>query len=77
MYSSILSLTSALNEVVGQRHAQASLPPGKTQYPLYRKLVGPQDRSEVVRKISVATGIRSPDRSELLYRLSSPGRCEL
>jgi len=35
-----------------QRHAPATLPPGKTQYPLYRRLCGPQGRSGWVRKIS-------------------------
>jgi len=35
----------------GQRHAPAALPPGKTQYPLYRRLGGPQGRSGWVRKI--------------------------
>jgi len=44
-YSSTLSLTSALDGVVGQRHAPAALPPGKTRYPLYRRLRGPQGRS--------------------------------
>jgi len=39
------SLTSALDAVGGQRHAPASLLLGKTQYPLYRRLGGPQDRS--------------------------------
>jgi hypothetical protein len=34
MYSSTLPLTSALDGVGGQRHAQAALPPGKTRYPL-------------------------------------------
>ena len=29
-----------------------SLPPGKTRYPLYRRLGGPQGRSEQLRKIS-------------------------
>jgi len=33
-----------------------SLPPGKTRYPLYRRLGGPQDRSEKVRKISSPLG---------------------
>jgi len=28
--------------VGGQRHAPAALPPGKTRYPLYRRLGGPQ-----------------------------------
>ena len=52
-----------------------SLPPGKTRYPLYRRLGGPQNRSGQVRKISTPTGIRSPDRparSQPLYRLSYP-----
>jgi hypothetical protein len=39
-----------------------SLPPGKTRYPLYRRLDGPQGQSGQVRKISPPTGIRSPDR---------------
>ena len=38
--------------VGGQRHAPAALPPGKTRYPLYRRLGGPQGRSGRVRKIS-------------------------
>jgi hypothetical protein len=62
--------------VGGQRHAPAALPPGKTRYPLYRKLGERQGRSGRVRKISPSTGIRSPDRSarsESLYRLSYPG----
>ena len=36
--------------------------PGKTRYPFYRRLGGPQGRSGQVRKISLLTGIRSPDR---------------
>jgi hypothetical protein len=47
-----------------------SSPPGKTRYPLYRSLGGPQGRSGQVRKISPSTGIRSPDRpacSQSLY----------
>jgi hypothetical protein len=49
--------------------------PGKTRYPLYRRLGGSQGRSGKVRKISPPTGIRSPDRparSQSLYRLSYP-----
>ena len=64
--------------VGGQHHAPAALPPGKTRYPLYRRLGGPQGRSGRVRKISPTTGIRSPDSpacSESLYRLSYPGPC--
>jgi hypothetical protein len=51
------------------------LPPGKTRYPLYRRLGGPQGRSVQVRKISPPTGIRSSDfpaRSQSLYRLRYP-----
>ena len=43
-------------EVGGQRHAPAALPPGKTRYPLYRRLCGPQDRYRRVRKISPLPG---------------------
>ena len=35
----------------GQRHSLAALDPGKTRYPLYRRLGGPQGRSGRVRKI--------------------------
>ena len=35
----------------GQRHDPAALPPGKTRYPLYRRLGGSQGRSGEVRKI--------------------------
>ena len=40
----------------GQHHAPAALPPGKTRYPLYRWLGGPQGRSERVRKLSPPPG---------------------
>jgi len=40
----------------GQLHALASLPPGKTRYPLYRRLGGPRGRSGRVRKISPPPG---------------------
>jgi len=77
MYSSILPLTSALEGVGGKRHAPAALPPGKTRYPMYRRLGDPQGRSGRVRKIlPPPTGIRSPgrpDRTESLYRLSYRG----
>ena len=36
-----------------------SLPPGKTRYPLYRRLGGPQGRSGQVRKISSPPGFDS------------------
>ena len=42
--------------VGGQRHAPTALPPGKTRYPLYRWLGGPQSRSGWVRKISPQPG---------------------
>ena len=40
----------------GQCHAPAALPPGKTRYPFYRRLGGPQGRSGRVRKISPPPG---------------------
>ena len=52
-----------------------SLPPGKTRYPLCRRLGGPKDRSGHVRKISSPTGVRFPDRparSQSLHQLSYP-----
>ena len=42
--------------VGGQHHAPAALPPGKTRYPLYRRLGGPHGRSGRVRKISPSPG---------------------
>jgi hypothetical protein len=76
MYSSTLSLTSALKGVGGQRHAPPASSKGKTRYPSYRRLGGLKGRSGRVRKISPPTGFRSPDRparNESLYRLSYPG----
>jgi hypothetical protein len=55
-YSSTLSLTSALDGMDGKRHAAAALSPGKTRYPLYRRLSGLQGRSGQVRKISSPLG---------------------
>ena len=55
-YSCTLSLTSALDGVGGHRHAPAALSPGKTRYPLYRRLGGPQGRSGQMRKISFPPG---------------------
>ena len=43
--------------VGGQRHYLAALPPGKTRYPLYRRLDGPHVRSGRVRKISPPPGL--------------------
>jgi len=56
IYSSTLSLTSALDGVGGHRHAPAALPPGNTRYPLYRALGEPQGRSGRVQKISPPPG---------------------
>ena len=50
-----------------------SLPPGKTRYPLYRRLGGPQGRSGRVRKISSPPGFDpgpSSPAAQSLYRLS-------
>jgi len=50
-------MTTALEGVeVSASRPGRSLPPGKTRYPLYRKLGGPQGRSEHVRKISTPPG---------------------
>ena len=59
-YSSALSLASALDGVGGQRHAPAALPEGKTRYPSYRRLCGPQGRSGRVQKISPSPGFDPP-----------------
>jgi hypothetical protein len=40
----------------GQHHAPTALPPGKTRYPLHRRLGGPHGRSGRVRKISPPPG---------------------
>ena len=71
-FSSTLSLTLALDEVGGQRHAPTALPPGKTRYPSYRASGQVWTGAENL----AHTGIRSPDcpaRSESLYRLRYPG----
>ena len=59
-YSSTLSLTSALDGVGGQRQASTALPPGKTRYPLYGRLGGPQGRSGRLREISSSPGVALP-----------------
>jgi len=55
-YSCTLSLTSSLDGVGVQGHAPAALPPGKTRYPLYRRLGGIQGPSGYVRKTSPLPG---------------------
>ena len=60
-------------EVGGQRHAPAALPPGKTRYPLNRRLGGPLGRSRRVRKIShppPPAGVVSPHLPSLANRYS-------
>jgi hypothetical protein len=54
--------------VSGQRHAPAALPPGKTRYPLYRRLGGPQGRSGQVRKISPPPGFDPPTNQSVAIR---------
>jgi hypothetical protein len=50
-------MTMALEEVGGSASCPGhSLPPGKTRYAMYRRLGGPQNRSEHVRKISSPPG---------------------
>jgi hypothetical protein len=55
-YSHTLYLTSFLGGMGDQRHTPAALPPGKSRYPLYRKMGGPQGQSGQVRKISPPPG---------------------
>jgi hypothetical protein len=71
MYISTLPLTSALGGVGGKRQAQATLPPGKTRYALYKRVGGAQSRLEGCGK-SRPSGTRSLDplaNSKSLYRL--------
>ena len=56
MYSSTLSLTSALDRVGGQGHAPTALPPGNTRYQLYKRLGGFKARYGRVQKISAGPG---------------------
>ena len=39
-------------KVVGDQHAPAALPPGKSQYQLFRRPGGPRDRYRRARKVS-------------------------
>ena len=45
-----------LGGVGGKRHAPAALHPGKTRYPFYRMLGGPQSQPEGLREISPSPG---------------------
>ena len=60
--------------VGGQHHAPAALLPGKTRYPLYRRLGRPQGRSGRVRKISPPPGFdpRTVQPVAILTALSRP-----
>ena len=61
--------------VSGQQHALAALLPlGKTQYPFYRRLGGPQGLSGWVEKSRPYRDSipDRPDRTQSLYRLSYP-----
>jgi hypothetical protein len=51
MYSSILSLTSALDGVCGQHHGPTALHQGKNRYLLHRRLDAPQECSGPARNI--------------------------
>ena len=68
-YSSTLFQTAALEGGEGSAsHPGSTLPPGKTRYPLYRRLGGSQGRSGQVRKISP----HRPVHRQSLYRLRYP-----
>jgi len=56
IHSSTLPSTSTLVRMGDQRHALVALSPGKTTYPLCRRLGGSQGRSRRVRKISPLPG---------------------
>jgi len=65
--------------VGGQRHARSTLPPGKTRYPLYRRLGGTQGRFGQVRKISPPPGFDprnvQPVASRYTEYATRPSRC--
>jgi hypothetical protein len=55
-YRSTLSLTSTLDGEGGHRYTPAALPPGKTRYPLYRRLGGSKGRYGRAQEISPPPG---------------------
>jgi hypothetical protein len=65
--------------VSGQRHAPAALPPGKTRYPLYRRLGGYQGQSGRVREISPPLGFdpRTVQPVTSRYAYANPGPRDL
>ena len=57
-----------------------TLPPGKTGYPLYRRLGGPQSRSGQVQEIWLSPGFDQETVqpvAQSLYRLSYPAHSEI
>ena len=54
--------------VGGQGRTLAALRPGKTQFPLYRRLGEPQGQSGQVQKISPPPGFDPRTSSQSLYR---------
>jgi hypothetical protein len=64
-----------------QHHAPAALPPGKTRYPLDRRLGGPQGRSGRVREIAPPTGFdpgpSSPQSFAIPTELPGPLYCNI
>jgi len=56
LHNSTLSYTSQQMWVGSQHHAPATLPPGKTQYPMYMRLGKTQGWSRWVRKILSPSG---------------------
>jgi hypothetical protein len=62
MYSSTLSLTSALEEAGVQRHAPAALPPKNEPVPIVQETGWARRPEWTVAENLVLTGIRSPDR---------------
>jgi len=80
MYSSTLSLTSALDSVGGQRHTPAVLSPDRDPVPIVQEARWAPGTVWMGAENLSPTGFRSPDRSarsKSLYRLSYPGphRC--
>jgi hypothetical protein len=73
MYSSTLSLTSALDGASGQRHAPAALSPGKSRCPLYRRLAGPQGRSGRLKSHNVRKNSPESRTCVCIYRKEGAG----
>jgi hypothetical protein len=64
--------------MVGSGHTPAAFPPGKTRYPLYSRLGGPQGRSGRVRKISPPAGFDPRTVQPIASRYTDwaiPARC--